>query len=145
MPQSIFLKFSVAVAILIFAGIEPVLSNETCMRIVHSGPPTENGEMTDNGANEHNIPYSKREQMAADLEKCLNNAYKKSRLIGDPSTSTASRQWYTRSADGFDYCETSSPILRVNEIKIYCLHADKLPDGVYRSPRIEVPLLKLDP
>jgi hypothetical protein len=112
-------------------GYVPALANEACMRIVYSGPPTENAEIAKGEAFRFKIPAAKRNAIAADLEKCLNKTYAEKRsgkAIGREPYGY--RQWYTKTDDGFDYCATYDPIVAGEGILIRCGHKEKLPDSL---------------
>jgi hypothetical protein len=111
---------------------QPAAANEACMKIVYSGKPTDNAEITKNDAFQFKIPAASRNAIASALEQCLNKAYadkRSGRAVGREPYGY--RQWFTRTADGFDFCTTYDPIVAGEGIVVHCDHQDRLPDSLF--------------
>jgi hypothetical protein len=116
--------------------LQPKPQPKSCMRIVYSGPPTENAELAEYEAFQFHIPAAQRSAIAANLQKCLDETYAERRsgqAVGRAPYSF--RQWYTKTSDGFDYCATYDPIVVDDGILVHCDHVDTLPNGILPGSR----------
>ena len=119
------MRNSILAILFLSAVSHPALANETCMKIVYSGPKTENAELAKNEVFQFKVPASQRAGIARKLEECLNSSYAAGRAP------YGYKQWYTKKDGGFDYCASYNPIVNDGGILVHCDHVASLPNGMF--------------